>query len=32
MHLLSDPDGAVRREAALSIGEVLGKNGPASSR
>ena len=27
MHLLSDPDGAVRREAALSIGEVLGKNG-----
>src|SRR3954463_3412484 len=27
MHLLSDPDGAVRREAAVSIGEVLGKNG-----
>src|SRR5829696_2051901 len=27
MHLLSDPDGAVRREAALSIGEVLGHNG-----
>ena len=27
MHLLSDPDGVVRREAALSIGEVLGKNG-----
>ncbi len=27
MHLLSDPDGAVRREAALSIGEVLGENG-----
>jgi oligoendopeptidase F len=27
MHLLSDPDGAVRREAALSIGEVLGRNG-----
>ena len=27
MNLLSDPDGAVRREAALSIGEVLGKNG-----
>src|SRR5204862_2733590 len=27
MHLLSDSDGAVRREAALSIGEVLGKNG-----
>src|SRR3954447_8712696 len=27
MHLLSDPEGAVRREAALSIGEVLGKNG-----
>lgn len=24
MHLLSDPDGAVRREAALSIGQVLG--------
>src|SRR5579884_1513422 len=27
MHLLSDRDGAVRREAALSIGKVLGKNG-----
>ncbi|HLY47299.1 MAG TPA: M3 family oligoendopeptidase [Stellaceae bacterium] len=27
MHLLSDPDGAVRREAALSIAEVLGRNG-----
>jgi oligoendopeptidase F len=27
MHLLSDSDGAVRREAAGSIGEVLGKNG-----
>ena len=27
MHLLSDPDGAVRREAALSIGEVLGRHG-----
>src|SRR5437588_2336184 len=27
MHLLSDPDGAVRREAALSIGKVLGDNG-----
>src|SRR5206468_13111731 len=27
MHLLSDPDGAVRREAALSIGAVLGENG-----
>jgi oligoendopeptidase F len=27
MHLLSDPDGAVRREAALSIGEVLSRNG-----
>src|SRR5215207_3728062 len=27
MHLLSDPDGAVRREAALSISEVLGRNG-----
>jgi oligoendopeptidase F len=27
MHLLSDPDGAVRREAALTIGEVLGRNG-----
>jgi oligoendopeptidase F len=27
MHKLSDPDGAVRREAALSIGEVLGRNG-----
>jgi oligoendopeptidase F len=27
MHLLTDPDGAVRREAALSIGEVLGRNG-----
>ncbi|HTV90900.1 MAG TPA: M3 family oligoendopeptidase [Stellaceae bacterium] len=26
MHLLSDPDGAVRREAALSIGRVLGDN------
>jgi oligoendopeptidase F len=25
-HLLSDRDGAVRREAALSIGEVLGRN------
>jgi oligoendopeptidase F len=24
MHLLSDPDGVVRREAALSIGQVLG--------
>jgi len=23
MHLLSDPDGAVRREAALAIGEVF---------
>jgi oligoendopeptidase F len=28
MHLLSDPDGAVRREAALSIGEVLAAHGP----
>ncbi|HEV8679603.1 MAG TPA: M3 family oligoendopeptidase [Stellaceae bacterium] len=27
MHLLSDPDGAVRREAALSIGEVLARHG-----
>jgi len=27
MHLLSDPDGAVRHEAALGIGEVLGRNG-----
>ncbi|MGD9615743.1 MAG: M3 family oligoendopeptidase [Alphaproteobacteria bacterium] len=27
MHLLSDPDGAVRCEAAVSIGEVLGRNG-----
>jgi oligoendopeptidase F len=27
MHLLSDRDGAVRREAALSIGEVLGDHG-----
>ncbi len=27
MDLLSDPDGAVRREAALGIGEVLGHNG-----
>jgi oligoendopeptidase F len=27
MHLLSDSDGAVRHEAALSIGEVLGRNG-----
>ncbi len=27
MHLLSDRDGAVRREAALSIGEVLGRHG-----
>ena len=27
MHLLSDPDGAVRQEAALGIGEVLGRNG-----
>ncbi len=27
MHLLSDPDGAVRREAALSIGKVLGDHG-----
>jgi oligoendopeptidase F len=27
MHLLSDTDGAVRQEAALSIGEVLGRNG-----
>src|SRR5205823_7462550 len=26
MHLLSDRDGAVRREAALSIGEVLGRH------
>jgi oligoendopeptidase F len=26
MHLLSDRDGAVRKEAALSIGEVLGQN------
>ena len=26
MHLLSDRDGAVRREAALSIGEVFGRN------
>ena len=26
MHLMSDRDGAVRREAALSIGEVLGRN------
>jgi oligoendopeptidase F len=27
MHLLSDSDGAVRREAALGIGEVLGRHG-----
>jgi oligoendopeptidase F len=27
MHLMSDPDGGVRREAALSIGEVLGRHG-----
>src|SRR3954464_3504557 len=27
MHLLSDRDGAVRKEAALSIGEVLGNQG-----
>jgi oligoendopeptidase F len=27
MHLLSDRDGAVRREAALSIGEVLARHG-----
>jgi oligoendopeptidase F len=27
MHLMSDPDGAVRREAALSIGDVLARNG-----
>jgi oligoendopeptidase F len=27
MHLMSDPDGAVRREAALSIGDVLGRHG-----
>ena len=27
MHLLSDPDGAVRREAALSIGDVFGRHG-----
>ncbi len=27
LHLLSDPDGAVRHEAALSIGDVLGRNG-----
>jgi oligoendopeptidase F len=27
MHLLSDRDGAVRHEAALGIGEVLGRNG-----
>jgi oligoendopeptidase F len=27
MHLLSDRDGAVRREAALSIGQVLGNHG-----
>jgi oligoendopeptidase F len=27
MHLLSDRDGTVRREAALSIGEVLGNHG-----
>ena len=26
LHLLSDPDGALRREAAESIGRVLGKN------
>jgi oligoendopeptidase F len=26
MHLLSDPDGAIRREAALSIGQVLGRH------
>ena len=32
MHLLSDRDGAVRREAALSIGEVLGRNAPRTSR
>jgi oligoendopeptidase F len=27
MHLLSDPDGAVRHEAALAIGKVLGEHG-----
>jgi oligoendopeptidase F len=27
MHLLSDPDDAVRREAALSVGGVLGRHG-----
>ena len=27
MHLLGDPDGAVRQEAALSIGDVLAKHG-----
>jgi oligoendopeptidase F len=27
MHLLTDPDAAVRREAALSVGEVLGRHG-----
>ena len=27
MHLMSDPDPIVRKEAALSIGDVLGKNG-----
>ena len=27
MHLLSDPDGAVRQEAALAIGEVLARHG-----
>jgi oligoendopeptidase F len=27
MHLMSDPDGDVRREAALSIGDVLARNG-----
>jgi oligoendopeptidase F len=26
LHLLSDPDGAVRRDAAKSLGDVLGKN------
>jgi oligoendopeptidase F len=26
LHLLSDPDGAVRRDAAKSLGEVLGRN------
>ena len=32
MHLLSDRDGAVRREAALAIGEVLGRERPRPSR